>query len=69
MPTPPPAPPDGPAITGQITEMSVEAVVIRANGRREPLGTIAYWHTNPLRRLAWRLTHKRMQQLKESNHG
>lgn len=63
------APPEGPALTGHITEMSVEAVVIRADGRREPLGTIAYWHENPLRRLVWRLTHKRSNPHKELDHG
>lgn len=52
------APDTGPQLTGRITEMSVEAVVIRADGRREPLGTIAYWHENPVRRLVWRLTHR-----------
>ncbi len=36
--------------------VSVQARVIRADGRVEELGTIAYWHRNPLRRLAWRLT-------------
>lgn len=34
-------------------EVSVTAVVIRADGTREDLGQIAYWHKNPLRRLAW----------------
>lgn len=34
----------------------VEAVVIRADGRVEPLGRVAYWHRNPLRRLLWRLS-------------
>mgnify|MGYP001584899192 CR=1 FL=1 len=29
--------------------VSIAAVVIRANGKREDLGTIAYWHHNPLR--------------------
>lgn len=31
---------------------SIEAVVIRKDGTREELGTIAYWHRNPLRRWA-----------------
>lgn len=34
---------------------SVEGKIIRANGAVEDLGVIAYWHRNPLRRLAWRL--------------
>lgn len=34
---------------------SFEAVVIRADGTRENLGTIAYWHKNPLVRWLWRI--------------
>lgn len=44
--------------TSQAREVSMEAVVIRADGTRENLGTIAYWHKNPLRRLWWRVTHR-----------
>jgi hypothetical protein len=36
-------------------EASIEVTVIRADGRIERLGTVSYWHRNPLRRLAWRL--------------
>lgn len=35
-------------------QASVEAVIIRADGTREDLGTVSFWHRNPLRRLAWR---------------
>ncbi len=35
--------------------VSVEAVVIRADGRREDLGMIAFYHANPLKRWAWKL--------------
>lgn len=35
-------------------EVSIEAVVIRADGTKQNLGTIAYWHRNPLMRLLWR---------------
>jgi hypothetical protein len=38
-----------------IKSISLEAVVIRADGTREDLGTIAYWHKNPLRRFLARL--------------
>lgn len=38
-------------------EVSLQAVVVRADGSREDLGTIAYWHINPLKRLAHRLRH------------
>lgn len=37
-------------------QMVLEAVVIRADGTREDLGAIAYWHHNPLRRWWWALT-------------
>ena len=33
--------------------VSMEAKIIRANGTVEDLGTIAYWHRNPLKRMAW----------------
>jgi len=33
----------------------LRAVVIRADGTVEDLGMIAYWHKNPLKRLAWRV--------------
>lgn len=38
-----------------VRQTSVEAKIIRADGTVEDLGVIAYWHRNPLRRLAWRL--------------
>lgn len=38
--------------------ISVEAVIIRANGDVEPLGTVAYWHRNPLKRLAFRIKNR-----------
>lgn len=39
-----------------ISEASIEATVIRADGRIEHLGTISYFSRNPLKRLAWRVT-------------
>jgi len=42
-----------------VQEAAIEAVVIRADGTRQSLGTVAYYHRNPLRRLWWRLTHRR----------
>jgi len=33
----------------------ISAVVIRADGTREELGTIAYWHRNPFKRLWFKL--------------
>lgn len=42
------------ATTGA-SQITVEARVIRADGTVEDLGQIAYWHRNPLKRLAWRI--------------
>jgi hypothetical protein len=33
---------------GGLREITIEAVVIRADGTREDLGEIAGWHKNPL---------------------
>jgi hypothetical protein len=38
-----------------VKSVSFEGVIQRADGTVEDLGTIAYWHSNPLRRLAWRV--------------
>jgi hypothetical protein len=38
----------------RMRKSSLEAVVIRADGRRERLGTIAYYHWFPPFRWAWR---------------
>lgn len=54
------------AARGKPREQSIAAVVIRADGTREDLGTVAYWHRNPLRRLAWRLTQWRNRQWRQS---
>ena len=42
-------------IAPQPTSVSVEARVIRRDGTVEELGTLAYWHRNPIRRALWRL--------------
>jgi len=44
---------------GGVKEATIAAVVIRADGTREDLGVVSYYHKNPLRRLAWRLRHRR----------
>ncbi|MGE0724816.1 MAG: hypothetical protein AB7O45_10595 [Alphaproteobacteria bacterium] len=36
-------------------EISIEATVIRADGRVEPLGRVAYWHKSRARRALWHL--------------
>ncbi len=38
-----------------IVEATIEAVVIRADGTRENLGEVSYWHRNPFKRLLWRV--------------
>lgn len=43
---------------GKPREASIEVVITRADGTVENLGTVAFWHRNPLRRLWWRLTHR-----------
>lgn len=43
--------------TNQASEISIQAVVIRADGTTEDLGTIAYWNKNPLRRWANRASY------------
>jgi hypothetical protein len=37
-----------------LKQVSIEAVVIRADGTREDLGVVSYWHKSRLRRWAWR---------------
>ena len=40
--------------SGKPVQMSIEAVVIRKDGTRQDLGTVSYWHRNPLMRLLWK---------------
>lgn len=42
---------------GKVREATIEVVVTRADGTVEKLGTVAYYHRNPLRRWAWRINH------------
>lgn len=37
-------------------QMAIEAVITRADGRKEYLGTIDYYHSNPLVRFWYKLT-------------
>lgn len=43
-------------VLSRAKETSLSAVVTRKDGRVEDLGVVAYGHTNPLRRLWWRIT-------------
>ena len=36
-------------------EIQLVATVVRADGTREELGVIDYWHVNPIKRLIWRI--------------
>lgn len=45
------------SVNEKAREASIELVVIRADGRREELGVVSYWHRNPIRRIAWRIKH------------
>jgi hypothetical protein len=40
---------------GKAREATINIVVTRADGSIEDRGVVAYWHKNPLRRLAWRV--------------
>jgi len=39
----------------QVKQMEISAIITRADGTIENLGTIQYWHKNPLKRLLWRI--------------
>lgn len=38
-----------------VREATIEITVTRADGRIERLGTVSYWHRNPLMRIAHRV--------------
>jgi hypothetical protein len=42
-------------IRQQAKSIEIEAVITRADGTREYLGTVSYWHKNPLKRILWRI--------------
>ena len=42
-------------VTNQVKQMEISARIIRADGSVEELGTIQYWHKNPIKRLIWRI--------------
>ena len=44
---------------GGIKQVTIEAVVIRADGTVEDRGVVSYWHKNPLRRWWWNTMTKR----------
>lgn len=42
-------------VSPQTKEATLRAVIIRADGTRVELGTVAYYHRNPLRRLLYQV--------------
>ena len=36
-------------------ELQLVATITRADGTVEELGTIDYWHKNPIKRIIWRI--------------
>ena len=43
-----------------VKHATLEAVVIRADGTREDLGTVARYDRNPIKRLLWKVRHGRI---------
>lgn len=43
---------------GGLREVSIEATVIRADGSREELGRVSYWHKSPWKRLLYKMKEK-----------
>ena len=43
------------SVLNHAKEVQLVATVTRADGTVEELGTIAYWHKNPFKRLFWRI--------------
>ena len=39
----------------KVKQMEISAVITRADGTVVNLGTIQYWHKNPLKRILWRI--------------
>lgn len=39
----------------KVKQMELSAIITRADGTIEDLGTIQYWHKNPLKRILWRI--------------
>jgi hypothetical protein len=42
-------------VSSKVKEMVLSAQIIRADGTIEDLGTIQYWHSNPIKRIIWRI--------------
>jgi len=42
-------------VTSKLKGLEIQAVITRANGSIEKLGTISYWSSNPLKMIIWRI--------------
>lgn len=42
-------------INSNVKQMEITAVITRADGTVEDLGTIQYWHKDPLKCILWRI--------------
>ena len=40
-------------VPGNAKEAQISVVIIRADGTKEDLGVVSYWHKNPLKRIFW----------------
>jgi len=52
-------------VNQEVKEAQIEAVIIRADGSREELGTVSYYHKNPLKRLQ----HTILEKLRNGNRS
>lgn len=41
-----------------VRQSTVEMTIVRADGSVEPLGVVAFYHRNPLRRIAWHIARR-----------
>ena len=39
----------------EVKEMALSAVIIRADGTVEDLGTVSYWHKNIFKQILWKV--------------
>jgi len=42
-------------VQSKVKEIELQAIITRADGSVETLGTISYWNINPLKMLLWRI--------------
>ena len=57
----------GMLVNGQAKQSTISAVITRADGTVENLGTIAYWHRNPFKRALWHLSHRLAARIRGDN--